>query len=257
MSDFLLRVWDILVEYRWLYLSGAAWTLVISVIGTVVGFVIGLGVGIVRTVPEPREGGFRRFLLKLANVLLSIYIDFFRSTPMMVQAMVFYYGLAALGTTLPKLTAGLIVVSINTGAYLSEIVRGGIVSIDKGQFEAARSLGLSHFDTMRSIILPQVIRNILPACANEFIVNVKDTSVLSVISVTELFFTTKTIAGSNFLFAEAYLITTFIYLIMTVTITKALRALERRMDGPRDFKLVANQMQLLYSDDILEQNKIV
>lgn len=257
MSEFFQRVLDILVEYKWLYLSGAAWTLIISVIGTLVGFLIGLGVGLVRTIPEPREGGLKRFLLKFVNVLLSIYIDFFRSTPMMVQAMVFYYGLAALGTTLPKITAGLIVVSINTGAYLSEIVRGGIVSIDKGQFEAARSLGLSHFDTMKSIVLPQVIRNILPACANEFIVNVKDTSVLSVISVTELFFTTKTIAGSNFLFAEAYLITTFIYLIMTVSITKILRAMERRMDGPRDFNLVANQMQLLNSGDILEQNRIV
>ncbi len=257
MVSFWQSVFGLLAEYKWVYLSGAMWTLIISVIGTIIGFIIGLLVGIVRTIPEPQNSPVKKFIIKLANVVLSIYIDFFRSTPMMVQAMVFYYGLAGMGIHISKILAGIIVVSINTGAYMSEIVRGGIVSIDKGQFEAARSIGMSHFQTMRNIVLPQVIRNILPATGNEFVVNIKDTAVLSVISVTELFYQTRSIVGNNFMYAEGFTVTIFMYLIMTLTIINILRAIERKIDGPQDFNLVANQMQLLNSSDILEQNKVL
>ena len=115
---------------------------------------------------------------------------------------------------------------------MSEIVRGGIVSIDKGQFEAAQAIGMNHFQTMINVVLPQVIRNILPATGNEFVINIKDTSVLNVISVSELFFQTKTIAGNNFRYFETFFVASIIYLVMTFTVTRILRDLERKLDGP-------------------------
>lgn len=129
-------------------------------------------------------------LHKIADAICSVYIEVFRGTPMMVQAMVIYWGyaFASGGQTLPLIPSGIFIVSINTGAYMAEIVRGGIISIDKGQFEGAQALGMSHLQIMCHIVLPQVIRNILPSVSNEFIINIKDTSVLNVIGVTELYF---------------------------------------------------------------------
>ena len=125
-----------------------------------------------------------------------MYIEFFRGTPMIVQAMVIYYGSAlAFGIDMDRTTAAIFIVSINTGAYMAEIVRGGVISIEKGQFEAAQAIGMNHIQTMWNVVLPQVIRNILPATGNQFIINIKDTSVLNVIGVTELYFQTKTVAG--------------------------------------------------------------
>lgn len=120
---------------------------------------------------------------------------------------------------------------------MAEIVRGGILSIDKGQFEAAQAIGMTHWQTMRCVVLPQVIRNILPATGNEFVINIKDTSVLSVISVSELFFQTKTVAGMHFRFFEAYIIVAIIYFVLTFTITRLLRLLERHMDGPSSYQM--------------------
>lgn len=127
---------------------------------------------------------------------------------------------------------------------MSEIVRGGIVSIDKGQFEAAQAIGMSHAQTMFNVILPQVIRNILPATGNEFVVNIKDTSVLNVISVSELFFQTKSIAGNNFKYFESFSVACIIYLVLTFTITRILRAIERKLDGPENYIIPGNQMQV-------------
>ena len=132
-------------------------------------------------------------------MILIIYIEFFRGTPMIVQAMVIFYGSAlAFGIDMDRTVAAIFIVSINTGAYMAEIVRGGVISIDKGQFEAAQAIGMNHVQTMLHVVLPQVIRNILPATGNQFIINIKDTSVLNVIGVTELFFQTKSVAGNNF-----------------------------------------------------------
>ena len=145
--------------------------------------------------PEKR---FKRITLKIANALLTAYTEFFRGTPMIVQAMVIYYGSAlAFGIDMDRTFAAIFIVSINTGAYMSEIVRGGIISIDKGQFEAAQAIGMTHTQTMMNVIFPQVIRNILPATGNEFVINIKDTSVLNVISVSELYFATKTVCWSK------------------------------------------------------------
>lgn len=229
-------------------------TLLISIIGTLVGTLIGLIVGVVRTIPVPERGAKRGFL-KVVNGLLSVYIEFFRGTPMIVQAMVIYYGsAAAFGIDIDRVLAGLFIVSINTGAYMSEIVRGGIISIDKGQFEAAEAIGMNHFQTMTNVVLPQVIRNILPATGNEFVINIKDTSVLNVISVSELYFQTKTISGNNFRYFESFFITCIIYFIMTFTVTRILRAIEKKLDGPENYIMAGNQMQVETPEDIAKKS---
>ncbi|MDU5261746.1 MAG: amino acid ABC transporter permease, partial [Clostridium celatum] len=174
--------------------------------------------------------------------------------PMIVQAMVIYYGsAAAFGIDIDRIAAGLFIVSINTGAYMSEIVRGGIVSVDRGQFEAAQAIGMNHFQTMTNVVLPQVIRNILPATGNEFVINIKDTSVLIVISVSELFFQTKTISGNNFRYFETFFITCIIYFIMTFTVTRILRAIEKKLDGPENYIIAGNQMQVETPEDMAKK----
>ena len=225
-------------------------TLLIAIIGTVIGSVIGLMVGVIRTVPM-FDKGIKRIVLKIINGILAVYIEIFRGTPMMVQAMVVYYGAAlAMGMDMNKLFAAFLIVSINTGAYMSEIVRGGIISIDKGQFEAAHAIGMNHMQTMLNVVLPQVIRNILPATGNEFVINIKDTSVLSVISVSELFFSTKSIAGNNFRYFESFFVACILYLIMTLTVTKILRYFEGRLEGPDSYILLGNQMQVSTPDSL-------
>lgn len=240
-----------ILQNNWpMLLRGAGMTLLISIIGTLVGTLIGLIVGVIRTIPVP-ERGAKKVFLKVINIILSVYIEFFRGTPMIVQAMVIYYGsAAAFGIDIDRVLAGLFIVSVNTGAYMSEIVRGGIVSIDKGQFEAAQAIGMNHFQTMINVVLPQVVRNILPATGNEFVINIKDTSVLNVISVSELYFQTKTISGNNFRYFESFFISCIIYFIMTFTVTRILRALEKKLDGPENYIIAGNQMQVETPEDI-------
>ncbi|NMB24814.1 MAG: amino acid ABC transporter permease [Firmicutes bacterium] len=239
----------ILSEYWPMFLRGAGITLLISIIGTIIGSLIGLLIGVIRTVPMP-ERGIRRILLKVGNGVLASYIEFFRGTPMIVQAMVIFYGTAlAFGIHMDRLFAAIFIVSINTGAYMAEIVRGGIISVDRGQFEAAHAIGMNHLQTMFNVVLPQAIRNILPATGNEFVINIKDTSVLNVISVTELYFQTKSVAGNNFRYFEAFFVACIIYFIMTFTVTRILRYLERKMDGPESYTL--NQMQVATPEDML------
>ena len=158
---------------------------------------------------------------------------------MIVQAMVIYYGLLEFfGIDLQMLMAAFVIVSINTGAYMAEIVRGGIDSIDPGQSEAARAIGMTHMQMMLHVVLPQAIRNILPAIGNEFIINIKDTSVLNVISVTELFFMTKSIKGALFRTYEPFMICAAIYLFLTFTTSRLLRMIERKMDGPKNYAVL-------------------
>jgi len=152
----------------------------------------------------------KKIILKIANTIFSVYVTVFRGTPMIVQSMVIYYGLADILKFSP-MGAGLFIVSINTGAYMCEIIRGGIDSIDKGQFEAAEALGMTHFQMMSSIIFPQMFRVILPSIGNEFIINIKDTSVLNVINVTELFYTSNAITGTYLRYYEVFIITSVIY----------------------------------------------
>lgn len=239
----LLKMWQIWLKNYPLFLRGTLLTLKISIVGTIVGLIIGLVVGIIRTIPE-KKGGASIFV-KIIKKILGFYILFFRGTPMMVQAMVIYYGTPLFfGIRLALIPAAFFIVSINTGAYMSEVVRGGILSIDKGQFEAAAASGMSHFQTMLYVILPQTMRNILPATGNEFVINIKDTSVLNIIGVSELFFQTSSVAGANFDMFNTFFVTCIIYLIITTIITYVLRAVERKMDGPATFEVKSGQMQV-------------
>lgn len=247
-----------IISNNWpMFLRGAGTTLLVSITGTILGSILGLLVGVVRTVPVP-ERGFKKVALKIINGILSVYIEVFRGTPMIVQAMVIYYGSAlAFGIDMNKIHAGIFIVSINTGAYMSEIVRGGIVSIEKGQFEAAHAIGMSHIQTMINVVLPQVIRNILPATGNEFVINIKDTSVLNVIAVSELFFQTKSVAGNNFRYFESFFVASVLYFIMTFTVTRILRFIERKIDGPDNYIMYANQMQVETPEDMLHRTQSI
>lgn len=147
--------------------------------------------------------------------------------------MVIFYGLAqAFQFDLNRTVAALLIVSVNTGAYMAEIVRGGIFAVDKGEFEAAQAMGMTHSQTMTKVVLPQVIRNILPAIGNETVINIKDTTVLSVISVGDLFFQVTAASGTTLLFFETFTIIGIIYLVLTITATRLLRLMEKRIDGP-------------------------
>lgn len=239
-----------------MFARGAITTLQISILATILGTLLGLLIGVIRTIPQPEKGP-KKYFLKLVNGLLSVYIEVFRGTPMIVQAMVIFYGVPLLyGIYMDRTFAAILIVTINTGAYMSEIVRGGILSVDKGQYEAAEAVGMNHFQTMMSVILPQVVKNILPATGNEFVINIKDTSVLNVISVTELFFATNSIAGVNYKYFETFLVSASIYLVMTYSVTRILRFVEKRMDGPKNYNLIGNQMQTMSPEDMAKK-KIV
>lgn len=224
------------------FLRGAGLTLLISITGTIAGLIIGLLIGVYRTAPTAKNKALA-LLQTLFGWFLNVYIEIFRGTPMIVQSMVIYYGTAqAFGVSIDRTIAAIFIVSINTGAYMSEIVRGGIFAVDKGQFEAATALGMTHNQTMRKVILPQVVRNILPATGNEFIINIKDTSVLNVISVVELYFSGNTIATQTYQYFQTFTIIAVIYFVLTFTVTRILRYVERRFDTD-DYTTGANQMQ--------------
>ena len=226
-------------QYGGMFLRGTGVTLLIALSGTVLGFLIGLLVAIARTIePAPRASAVKKALIKLLKGILAVYIEVFRGTPMMVQAMVIYYGaMQYLGLDMPQMLAAVLIVSVNTGAYMAEIIRGGIISVDKGQVEAARSIGMTHWQTMSAIVLPQAVRNIMPSIGNEFVVNIKDSSVLNVISVSELFFMSKSAAGTYYKYFEVFFITALIYLVLTFSITRLLRLLERKMDGDSSYTI--------------------
>mgnify|MGYP000900882154 FL=1 len=224
------------------FLRGAGLTLLISITGTIAGLIIGLLIGVYRTAPTAKNKALA-LLQTLFGWFLNVYIEIFRGTPMIVQSMVIYYGTAqAFGVSIDRTIAAIFIVSINTGAYMSEIVRGGIFAVDKGQFEAATALGMTHNQTMRKVVLPQVVRNILPATGNEFVINIKDTSVLNVISVVELYFSGNTIATQTYQYFQTFTIIAIIYFVLTFTVTRILRYVERRFDTD-DYTTGANQMQ--------------
>ncbi len=236
MTAFLKEVINIAVKYNGYFLQGIGYTMLIALAGTLIGLIIGLITGIIRTIPASKNVVVR-FILKIVNFIISAYVEIFRGTPMMVQSMVIFWGYAFMndGQTLPLIPAGIFIVSINTGAYMAEIVRGGIISIDKGQFEGAYSVGMNHWQTMVNVIVPQAMRNILPAISNEFVINIKDTSVLNVIGVTELFFFTAKISKMTWAIFETYVVACVVYFVLTFSITRILKYIERKIDGPSSY----------------------
>ena len=240
--SFLNDVLNIFIKYYPQLLTGVGNTLLIALTSTAAGLALGLLTGVVRTAPMSKNPVLRA-LHKLLNAIIAIYVEIFRGTPMMVQSMVIYWGYAFAtgGDTLPLLPSGILIVSINTGAYMAEIVRGGIISIDRGQFEGAMSIGMTHAQTMFKVIIPQVMRNILPSVSNEFVINIKDTSVLNVIGVTELYYFAGIIKRQNFQTFQTYLVVCILYFILTFTVTRLLRWVERKLDGNENYTIFGSQ----------------
>lgn len=240
--NFFQNVIDILTKYYSYLLEGLGYTMLIALIGTILGLVIGLLTGIIKTIPLSKSNVIC-FLQKAINFIIACYVEIFRGTPMMVQAMVIYWGYAFMnnGNTLPLIPAGIFIVSINTGAYMTEIVRGGIISIDKGQFEGAYSVGMTHWQAMTNVIIPQVMRNILPSISNEFVINIKDTSVLNVIGVMELYYMANKIQMMTWDIFETYLIVCVMYFIMTFSVTRILRLCEKKLAGSDSYTICGSQ----------------
>ena len=229
-------------KYRMMYLNGMLNTLGLALAATAIGCIIGLLCGILNTIPCAKNDPLpKRILLKLLRVIIRIYVEVFRGTPMMLQAVFIFYALPYFTDNALRFdniwAASILIVSINTGAYMAESVRGGIISIDPGQTEGAKAIGMTHFQTMTSVILPQAIRNIIPQIGNNFIINIKDTSVLSVISITDLFFVHKSVVGALYTYFESAAIVMVIYLTMTLFASYLLRLWEKALDGPQNYDL--------------------
>ena len=238
-TDYWGRISYLLSKYGSSFLQGAGKTLVIALVGTFFGCLIGFLVGIVQTIPIAKnDPPLKKILLRFVRIILSIYVEVFRGTPMMVQAMFIYFGaMQYLNLHMGMWTAAFVIVSINTGAYMAETVRGGVLSVDIGQTEGARAIGMTHFQTMLYVVFPQALRNIIPQIGNNLIINIKDSSVLSVIGTIELFYVAKQNAGTYYWYFEAMSIAMAIYLVMTFVCSRLLRWWERKLAGPANYDL--------------------
>lgn len=235
---FFETVKEIFLQYYPLFWDGVKVTMLLALSGTILGLFIGLVVGALKAIkPEPRDSGLVKALKKIMGFILSVYIEFFRGTPMMVQAVFLFYGLKPYLDWSP-MVAGVCIISVNTGAYMAEIIRSGIQSVDRGQIEGARSIGMTNVQTMFSIVLPQALRNAFPAVINEFVINIKDSSMLSVIMVADLFFQGNSAAGSLFKYTETFFIIALIYLCLTFITSRVLMYIEKRMNAPKKNNIV-------------------
>ena len=230
-------------KYGGSYLTAMRNTLILALVGTVIGCLIGFACGVLNTIPcgknEPLP---KRALLKLLRGIIRVYVEVFRGTPMVLQAVFLYYALPYFTDNALKFTnvwvAAIFVVSINTGAYMAESVRGGIISVDPGQTEGAMAIGMTHFQTMTSVILPQAIRNIMPQIGNNFIINVKATSVMFIIGLPDFFAAHRAAVGASYLYFPSATVEMVGYLTMTLAASFLLRWVERKMDGSSSYELV-------------------
>ena len=234
------RLWE---NYDAMYLRGIWSTLLLALVATLIGCIIGLVCGILNTIPYSKNDNiFKRFFLKLIRVIVRIYVEVFRGTPMVLQAVFIFYGLPYFTDSALRFNsvwaAAILIVSINTGAYMAESVRGGIISIDPGQTEGAKAVGMNHVQTMLHVILPQALRNIMPQIGNNFIINVKDTSVMFIISFTEFFAAHRYIVGVNNMYFPSATIEMIGYLTITLAASFLLRWIEKKMDGSDSYELV-------------------
>ncbi len=234
---------QLLRDYGAIYLTGVWRTLLLAVVATFLGCLIGFVCGILQTIPcSGRDPLPRRILLGVLRAVLRIYVEVFRGTPMILQAVFIYYGLPYFTGGAASFdsiwTVAILVVSVNTGAYMAESVRGGILSVDPGQTEGAMAVGMTHYQTMTSVILPQALRNILPQIGNNFIINLKDTSVMFIIGFMEFFAVHKSVSGAVYKYFPSAVIEMAGYLTMTLLASFLLRKLEKRMDGGANFDLV-------------------
>ncbi|WP_369712566.1 amino acid ABC transporter permease [Leptotrichia sp. HSP-342] len=233
MFDYLKTYIEILMEYKIEFLIGLGTTLLIAVISLFFAVLIGVSVGYINFVPTKKKN-FTFYLIKTLQWIGKEYIDLIRGTPLLVQAIFFYFGVVPIinkgilgGQQMSPEIAGIIIISLNAGAFLAEIFRGGIQAIDAGQMEAARSLGLSFGKAMRKVILPQAIKNMIPAILNQFITSLKDTSLLMVIGVADLMGKGQIAFKTNYKTFETMLIIALIYYL----VIKILSTLFKKIEG--------------------------
>lgn len=223
-------IWLIIEEYGSMLISGIGVTLGLALIGTIIGLFIALFLTVLRVqTPKPSDSKLVIFLKKVASGFAKFYVTIFRGTPMIVQAVIFFYSFYQMGIRWSPFAAGLFTVSLNTAAYLTEVLRGGISSIDKGQVEAAKSIGMNNIQSFIYIVFPQAIKNSFASIGNEFIVNIKDTAVLSTIMVVDIFSVANKAAGKYYLYVEAMILAAIIYLCITYATSKLLIFVEKKM----------------------------
>ena len=203
-------------------LEGLKNTLLIAVSGLVIGILIGILIAGVRVMPKYKR------LPRILNSICSVYVAFFRGTPMVVQLLLFYYVLFPLrGINITGVQISMIVFGLNSGAYISEIMRGGILSVDGGQMEAGRAVGLSFFTTMQKIVIPQAVKNILPSLGNEFIALIKETSIVSFVGAADLYVAFNLIGTNSYEFMVPYLVMALIYIVLVLIISAGIKLMER------------------------------
>ena len=240
------RIVYILQQYGPSFLKGAGVSMWLALVGTLFGCIIGFVVGIIQTIPEERNDSVgKRVLIRIIKFIMACYVEFFRGTPMMAQAMFIYFGSSYLfNINMSMWFAAILIVSINTGAYMAETVRAGIKSIDVGQREGALALGMSPLKAMVVVIIPQAFRNIIPEMANMFLTNLKMTSVLNVIGVSELFLVAKTTGAIYYRYFEAYLLIAVIFFVLCFIFNRLFLVLEKKLAAKKDYVLAVE-----YIDD--------
>lgn len=232
------------------YFAGMGNTLLLAVIGTLLGCVIGFVCGILQTIPVAKnDRTVKKGLLGILRAIIRVYIEVFRGTPMMLQAVFIYFGLPYFTNNAMRFrnlwVVSILVVSINTGAYMAESVRGGILSVDRGQAEGAKAIGMNHFQTMTSVILPQALRNIMPQIGNNFIINVKDTSVMFIIGFSEFFAAHRAAVGASYLYFPSATVEMVGYLTMTLLASFLLRLVEKKLDGSGSYELASGDQLVM------------
>ena len=238
-------LWD---KYGLVYLDGMKNTLILAIVATVIGCIIGFLCGILQTIPCSKNDNLaKRILLKIVRIIIRVYVEVFRGTPMILQAVFIYYGVPYFfGHVFKDIwVVSIIVVSINTGAYMAESVRGGIISVDPGQTEGAKAIGMTHFQTMLHVILPQALRNIMPQIGNNYIINVKDTSVMFIIGFSDFFAVHKMVSGAVFKYFPSALLEMGGYLIMTLVASVLLRYVEKKLKGSDNYELIADDQLVM------------
>ena len=220
------KFWEVFIEYNGYIkvMEGLKNTLLISILGLIIGILIGTIIAIIRVTPQ------YKLLPKILNGFCSFYVALFRGTPMVVQLLVFYYVLLPMfGIRLNGVQVSILVFGLNSGAYISESMRSGILSVDSGQMEAGRALGLSYATTMMKIVIPQAIKNILPTLGNEFIALIKETSVVSFVGAADLYVAFSYIGSNSYEFMVPYLVMALIYIVLVLLITFGIKMMERSL----------------------------
>lgn len=229
--DRMVKIW---AKYGDMYWNGLGYTLIFALFSVLMGLVLGLVLASGRMARTgSRDNPVLRVLKAAAKLACTAYVEVFRATPMLVQIFIIYYGLGNLfklpDASFNRMFWGMMAVGLNSAAYMSEVIRSGIGAVPGGQMEAARCLGMSHWKAMKNVILPQAVRNILPAMCNEFVTIIKETSVLGMVGIVELMFRAQSIAKQTYIFLEPYVIAAVLYFIVVFPLSKIIAAVERRM----------------------------